>query len=228
MFVSLLPPKMRPEWLRKYAADLRNPAILSGIAQMLGCLSALIVGYKPFVQSQFAAIDHRVAVGGAETAGETAVMGFGLILALAYILRPLSVALLYFSIEGAVRLVAAVAGGESIGTLPLYLLCLLERKTKKEVHEFKLGARIRDKVFPAPDGEPEYDLVIASCRPKDWNQSLTISHEGRLYELVRWFEADPPRRFVYLLKKAPLSKLVRGLHQYDPDEGITAESVSEL
>jgi hypothetical protein len=142
MFVSLLPPKLRPEWLRKYAADLRNPAILSGIAQMLGCLSALIFGYKPFVQSQFAAIDHRVALGGAETAGETAVMGFGLILALAYILRPLSVALLYFSIEGAVRLVAAVAGGESIGTLPLYLLCLLERKTKKEVHEFKLGARI--------------------------------------------------------------------------------------
>ena len=194
---------------------------------MLICLVELIIGFRPFVQSQFAAIDHRVAIGGAETAGETAVMGFGLILALAYILRPLSVALLYFSIEGAVRLVAAVASGECIGTLPLYLLLVVQQKTRKEIREFKLGARIRDSVFPAPDGEPEYDLVIASCRPKDWNHSLTISHEGRLYELVRWFETDPPRRFVYLLREAAQSKVVRGLHEYDPDEGITAMSISD-
>jgi hypothetical protein len=224
---SFVPAKSRPKWLQEHVADLRSSAIFSGLAQMLICLIELIIGFRPFVQSQFAAIDPRVAVGGAETAGETAVMGFGLIIALAYILRPLSVALIYFSIEGAARLVAAVASGESIGTLPVYLLFVVERKARKEIREFKLGKRIRDSVSPAPEGESEYDLVIASCRPKDWNHSLTIAHDGRLFEVVRWVETDPPRRFVYLLREAPQSKVVRGLHQYDPDEGISAESLSD-
>jgi len=226
LIASLLPPKARPEWLQAHVADLRNPAILSGVAQMLVCLVAVILGYKPFVQSQFAAIDPRAVTAGVESSGETAVMGLGLVIAVAYILRPLTLLLFYFSFEGGVRAIAAVAGGESIGTLPLYLLYAFERKTRREVREFKLGARIRDEVLAAPDDEPEYDLLIASCRPKDWNHSLTISYDGRLYEVVRQFETDPPRRFVYLLKKAPLSKVVRGLHLYDPDEGITAESVN--
>jgi hypothetical protein len=228
MIASLLPSKVRAELFPEQASsDLRKPAIASGLSQMVGCMAALMLGFKPFVQSQFAQIDHRAVTAGVESSGETAVMGIGLVIAVAYILRPLSIALFYFSFEGAVRAIAAFTGNELIGTLPLYLLLLVGRKAKKEVREFKLGPRIRDKVFPAPDGESEYDLVIASCRPKDWNQSLTIQYQDQLYELVRSIEGDPPRRFVFLLKKAPLSKLVRGLHDYDPDEGLVAESANE-
>jgi hypothetical protein len=102
-------------------------------------------------------------------------------------------------------------------------LLLVGRKAGRGVHELKLGARVRDQVHFAPAGEKDYDLVISSCRPKDWNSSLTIRYDEQLYEFVRSFECEePPRRFVTLLKKAPLSKIVRGIHDYNPDEVKTA------
>ena len=110
-------------------------------------MTALFMGYKPFVLSQFAQIDPRAVTAGVESSGETAVMGLGLIIAVAYILRPLSIVLFYFSFEGAVRAIAAFAGNELIGTLPLYLLLLVGRKAEKEVREFRLGPRIPDQVL---------------------------------------------------------------------------------
>jgi hypothetical protein len=71
-------------------------------------------------------------------------------------------------------------------------------------------------VIGADDSKAE--LRIASCRPKDWNAALTISYEDHLYEVARSFEEAPPRRFVYLLRRAPQSKVVRGLYHYDPNE----------
>jgi hypothetical protein len=190
---------------------------------MTVCMGTVVLGYRPFVMSQFAATDPRAVSAGVQSSGETAVMGLGLMIAVAYLLRPLTLALFYFSFEGAIRAITAFVSGEIVGTLPLYLLLLTSRKAREEVSEFRMGPRICDTVIAAKEGETEYDLMIASCRPKDWNQSLTISYEDQFYELVGSFDSDPPRRFVYLLKKAPISKLVRGLHVYDPEERIIKE-----
>jgi hypothetical protein len=92
-----------------------------------------------------------------------------------------------------------------------------------ELREYQLGPRICDLVVAAPEGKQEYDLEIASCRPKDWNQSLTISYGDHLFELAEISKAEAPRRFVYRLRKAPVSKVVRGLHLYDPLEGTGEE-----
>jgi len=224
---TFLPAGLRPAWLRDHLEDLRTPAILTGLVQMAACLVTLFLRYMPFVHSQFAAVNERAMSGAAEKSGETAVMGLGVVVLVAYILQPISLALFYFALEGAVRAIAAFIHNEPIGTLPLYLLLLLGRKAQKEAREYQLGPRVVDKVLPAPDGETGYDLVIASCRGKDWNPSLTIVYQEQLYELARSFEGDGPRKFVYLLRKAPRSKLVRGLHHYDPEEGVTAESVAK-
>jgi len=48
--------------------------------------------------------------------------------------------------------------------------------------EHSMGARIRDEVTMDPGGQ---SLRIASCRPKEWNQLTTISHDDQLYELVQ-------------------------------------------
>ena len=141
LLASFLPTKLQPDWLQEYVSDLRSPAILSGLVQMFGCLAALILGYKPFVESQFQQIDHRAVTAGVEAYGETSLMGMGMVIAVAYLLRPLTLALFYFSFEGAIRAIAAFVSGESIGTLPLYLLLIVQRKTGKQLREFKLGAR---------------------------------------------------------------------------------------
>ncbi|HEY5163101.1 MAG TPA: hypothetical protein VII81_08820, partial [Terriglobales bacterium] len=73
-------------------------------------------------------------------------------------------------------------------------------------------------------GSGDFALVIASCRPKPWNNMTTISYEEKLYELAREAQAQPPRRWVYILRKRPESKIIRGaLYQYRPDEVMPEE-----
>ena len=43
------------------------------------------------------------------------------------------------------------------------------------------------------------------------------------FELSKYFEQGPPRRFVYLLRPIPPNKLIRGLHRYDPNEELNQE-----
>jgi hypothetical protein len=212
--------ELRPEWLKARVHDLRWPAILGGTVQMFACMGAIMLGYKPFVMSQFAAIDPRAVTAGVESSGETAVMGLGLVIAVAYILRPLTVTLVYFFFEGAIRAIAAFVSNEIVGTLPLYVVMLISKKVSKDVREYQLGSRICDTVVAPPKGEQGYDLEIASCRPKDWNPSLTISYGDHLYELAESLKSEAPRPFVYRLKKAPVSKVVRGLHLYSPEEVV--------
>lgn len=73
----------------------------------------------------------------------------------------------------------------------------------------------------APGESADHDLRVESSRPKPWNQLTTISHNDQLYEVARELTGQPPRRFVYLLRKAPESKVVRGLYHYSPDETLT-------
>jgi hypothetical protein len=64
-----------------------------------------------------------------------------------------------------------------------------------------------------------YDLLIASCRPKEgWNHLMTVTYQGQLYEVTHHEQGGPPRRFLYHLKGKPEGKVVRGLYHYDPAE----------
>ncbi len=218
LIASLLPPAMRPKIIRDNAEDLRAPAILSGIVQLLICLVLLIVRYPRFVHAQQDAMSTTGQLRAVEIGGETALAGLGVIFLIAYVLSPLSIVLEYFAFEGVVRGVAALINGEPVGTLPLYLLLLAKRKAEEEIKEHELGPRIPDEVTAIGTEESEAVLKVASCRPKDWNSSITISYADELYEVAQSFEEQPPRRFVYLLRKAPKSKVVRGLRNYDPQE----------
>jgi len=80
-----------------------------------------------------------------------------------------------------------------------------------------MGPRVADGVERG-DGK-QYDLRIASCRQKsNWDRLLTVAYEGEFYEVVQEESGSPPRRFVYLLRKIPPSKVIRGLHHYHPEE----------
>lgn len=218
LVLALLPERFRRKWLPPWRDNLRSSAAVSGVVQTLTAVGVLLARYPKFVNDQVAQIDVRVINGMAEKGGETAVRGIGVILLFAYVLLPLSILLIYFAFEGVVRFVAAMTTGEVVGTLPLTLIDVAGQKWNAYHAEKKLGPRVPDLVSVPPDGGG-YDLTIASCREKPgWNDLMTISLNEVLYEVAGYEEGEEPRRYVYQLRRAPLHKVVRGLHRYDPEE----------
>ena len=116
--VSLLPEAWRSRWFSDVPVEVRTGAILTGAAQLLGCLAILGYRYPAFVRSQMSGGVGTAAMSSMEKGGETAVMGLGPLLLVAYLIQPLSLVLGYFMVEGVVRVTAAVVSGEELGTLP--------------------------------------------------------------------------------------------------------------
>jgi hypothetical protein len=129
--------------------------------------------------------------------------------------------LAFFFLDGAIRLLAAIAG-QALGIIPLYLVSwihdLLDRRAIRK-HECPLVPDLVERTN-APGGE----LRIFTCRPrKNWDKWMTVMYEENLYEIAGAEFALPPRPYVYLLRLKPESKVIRGLHRYHPEEVFTLE-----
>ena len=219
LLISSLASFLPQPWRRAISISELASAI-SGAAELVFCLGALIYRYFIFTHLRMLA-DVNVMVKVAERGGETAVMGSGLFLLMEYLIQPLTIVLCYFALEGVVRLVAATITEEVVPTLPLYLLLLLHQKLHRAGQERALGERIVDEVRFV-ESSP-CCLRIASCRPKEgWNRLMTISYQDQLYEVAAAQEGNLPRPFVYLLRKKPDHKVIRGIHCYDPEEVLDA------
>lgn len=213
-----------PKRYREHFTPFEVPAagaIFGGTLELLLSLALLIYRYFSFMNERMAAVPEQVLTKAGEKGGESAIMGLGPIFLLEYFLHVTTIILVFFMLEGLVRLIAAVASGEVLPNLPLYLTALLHTRLDTRNHEQSLGERLRDEVQLAPDGV----LQISSCRPKSWRQLTTISHEGELYELINQQTIpDPtPRPFLYTLRKKPPTAVIRGIHPYDPNEALQAK-----
>lgn len=218
-FLTLLPARFRQRSLPNWRGNLSRSALASGVTQLILCLSLLILRYFSFFDRMMKQIDPSVFIAAAQKGGESAVRGFGLILLPAYILTPLSLVLIYFAFEGAVRMIAVTSTGEIVGTLPALLLEKAIETVNEHREEKRQGERVPDIVAVPPIEGSGYDLSVTSCRAKpNWDQFMTVSYNDALYEIADYLEAAPPRRHVYLLRRAPVHKVVRGLHHYDPEE----------
>jgi hypothetical protein len=209
-------PKRYREWFVPYAVP-ASGAALGGTLETLTSVGLLIRGYQSFAAEKLATLPASVMLGGVEKSGESAVMGLGSILLLEYVLQLTTLVLLFLTIEGLVRALAAIGSGEALPSFPLQALAFLQGKLEAQGREARLGQRVRDEVQWTPDGE---FLQIGSCRPKSWNQLTTISYEDDLYELATTKGGHAPHQFVYILRKKPASAVIRGLCPYDPDEVI--------
>jgi hypothetical protein len=192
-------------------------AVLSGVLETLSFLTAIGYRYFAFMNARMALIHQRTLLTAAEKAGETLIMGLGNILLLDYLVQPATLLLGFFAGEGLVRAFAALATGEALPSLPLKLLSALGGWLQAKADEATLGRRLPDLVETAADGE---SLRVVCCSPKHWNQLATISYQGELYEMAGERKAPPPRRFVYTLRKKPLSTLIRGIQVYDPEDAV--------
>jgi hypothetical protein len=210
--LSLLPRKYR-SFFTPYEIP-ASGAALSGILEMFTGVVLLISGYAMYTKAQLALVPVSTLTRAAEQGGESAIMGVGSIFLVAYLLQPLTLALSLLSLEGAFRAIAAVATSEPAPSFPFYIISLLHTRLGFWRAESQMGKRIPDSI---QNVDPEL-LQISSCRPKSWNRFTTISYNDVLYDLDNAKKGTSPRQFVYLLRKKPLSGVVRGLHYYSPDE----------
>ena len=149
-----------------------------------------------------------------EQGGESAIMGLGSIFWLEYMIHVSTILLVFFMLEGLVRIIAAIASREAVPTLPLKIIAVLQSQFEAQNRERRMGEHIRDEVVP--DGADS--IRIASCRPKPWTPLTTISHEGTLFELAGEIKASAPRPFIYVLRPKPPTAVIRGIYPYDPDQ----------
>lgn len=221
---SWFPEAWRKRWFSSLDSNPTGSAIVTGVAQLIVCLGWLGWHYPAFVRAQMNTAVSNATMGAMDKGGETAVMGLGPLLLIAYLIQPLSLLLLYFLFEGGIRIVAATAAHETLPTVPLFLASLLDAHAREYRRERAMGPRIVDAV----QIEGASDLLVASCRPKAWVALNTIRYQEVLYELVKTNHGAKPRPYLYLLRKIPAHKTVRGVYDYSPDEVLPEKERAEL
>ena len=216
MIVSLFPEQYRKWWSGAATEDFRVATILSGAVQAIGCFGLYIGRYLYFMEYRLGTISQAAVDKGALAVGASPAAGFAS--TVEYVFSPLSILLTYFTLEGALRLIAAVATEETTGTLPLCVVGWVIGRVQARQAERALGVPMEDEVhrFVGID----YDLGIASSRPKKWDRLLTIEFEEKNYELYDQKLGAAPRPYIYLLKALSPGRLIRGLHHYRPDENL--------
>lgn len=217
--LSFLPKRYREWFPESMRWNLRLGAVLSGLVQCLGCLLIFSVRYLSFLQHRVGTLGGSAIARGAEEAlGAPAVQyGMGYVSMVEYVFHPLSLLLIYFTLEGALRFYAAAITEEIVATLPLHIVAWAQERLGQVRAERALGPRVADIVQQVYSGD--YDLRIFSCRPKrNWDRLITVSYEGQLYAVAGEQQGKPPYRFIYHLQKTRFGWIVRNIHHYDPQE----------
>jgi len=228
--VVLLPRQYRRSWPWGSDEGLRGPAIFSGLAEAVISLTLVIVRYFAFLQWRVGTIADAALkrpAGDAALGSLPVQMGSGFVTLVEYALHPLTLLLIYFTIEGTVRLFAAWVAGECAGTLPLYVLGLGLDRAQAAWREHSMGPRVPDLVQHCVG--ISYDLSIASCRPKPaWNSMTTIEYSDEFYELYEQRTGAPPRPYLYQLRKLTPGRMIRGIHHYHPHEALSEKQRREI
>lgn len=221
ILLSLLPERYRRWWEPASTFHFRRAAGVSGLVEGLGCFVVFILRYLAFFQQRVMEMGGQVMEAGAEeTLGVSSVQyGMGVVTTLEYLFQPFTLLLIYFALEGAVRLAGAAFTEQVLPSLPLHLTAWAQERLAERRAERALGPPVADTVERG-NGK-EYDLRIASCRSKpSWDRLMTVAYEDQFYEVVKEERLARPRPYVYLLRKSPESKVIRGLHRYRPDEAL--------
>lgn len=219
MLLSLLPKRYRDRLPASAQADLRLGAIVSGLGASAVCLVTFIARYLDFFQTRVGDIGQRAIDRGVEgiLAYPYAQYGMGAATTIEFVLKPLSIALLYFGIEGMLRVLAAVTTHEITGTLPLYILASVEDRLSQARAERALGPRVPD-IFEEVYSN-EYDARIFTCRRRrHWDRMMTLSWNDQFYEVLGEQPGKAPRHFIYRLRKSSKGRTVRAVHHFDPGE----------
>ncbi len=200
LMLSFLPPRYRSAWRHSASGSLVRAAAVSGFLEMVAFGTLYIVGFV-------SAFTHLAVIGP---------LAF-----VEYLFYPKSWPLAFFFFDGTIRWLSSLSG-QAVGSLALYPAAWIHGWLERRAERRRLGPMVPDTIERG-DGT-RYELRISSCRPKgNWDKWMTVMYEEKLYEIAAAELGQPPRPYLYLLRTKPESKVIRGLHRYDPNEVFQEE-----
>ena len=200
LMLSFLPPRYRSAWRHSASGSLVRAAAVSGFLEMVAFGTLYIVGFV-------SAFTHLAVIGP---------LAF-----VEYLFYPKSWPLAFFFFDGTIRWLTSLSG-QAVGSLALYPAAWIHGWLERRAERRRRGPKVPD-IIERGDGT-RYELRISSCRPKgNWDKWMTVMYEERLYEIAAAELGQPPRPYLYLLRTKPESKVIRGLHRYDPNEVFQEE-----
>jgi len=221
--LALLPRRWRARLVPEAAVDWPRAVLVSGLAECVTCLVALIGWYLYAIQKY---IDLQVAPRlnlPRDVPGNEYAIGFAALIMV--VTHPVSWALFYFWLEGAFRAFAALITEETPGSLPLVLMDRLIFRAQRWREEARVPL-VWDEVARG-DGKQSWDLKVTSCRPKpSWRYPLAISYEEEFFQVIgeALDAVTAERPHVYLLRRPHPAEALRGPEHYDPHDALREES----
>lgn len=209
--MALLPERWRAARFSEMGVDWPRATAISGLIEGFGAIAVLIVWYSVFVTRFAPIVDPYVR--GSLLSGYVGLFSFAA--------HPLTWLICYFGCEGVVRFLAAVATGESYGTLPLALVAWGMGRMERD----RRGGLVADEVKIRTS---EYDLQVASCRAKQhWRYPLTICYQEKFYQVAGGeILRRGLRPHIYFLRRLPADEIIKGLEQYDPATVLVNEKAA--
>lgn len=235
-FLAFLPQRWREAFSVRPGFPWRYSVIVSGLLEFALALLALVYWYS-FSVTHWAQDAVYAAIQNGAEINPNAIGFAGLAI---MFLHPLTWLILYFGVEGMVRLCAAFTD-TVLGLFPLYLAekaYFRFAPGKDSAAKNSAGSRhifssiiqaVQEKIIIArlpelPDelfftrDEIGEILYIRSCRPKlDWNPPQIIVHDGQYYRLESSSRSKAPRPFTYTLRKLPAGVPGRSALKYSPE-----------
>jgi hypothetical protein len=238
-FLSLLPSRWRKALPFYDAVHWRSASIISGLAESVIALTALMYWYSYSVATWVSrALDSALSKN-APTGITDHDIGFAALLILAT--HPLTWTIAFVGIEGMARLSAALAD-TVLGVFPLYLLEKIHSKIFRrgmpepaggvkfsQSHVSSYVGTLKEKVLAAKLSQVPDELCVSKnnseeileirawCAKPDWNPPRVVRYEDRYYRLEDCGRGSGPRPFVYKLRRLAAGVPGRTVLIYSPE-----------
>ena len=173
-------------------------AIWGGLAQLL--LAGLVFLIR--LKSYFVVRGHQLApqIAGSNETGQTVAAA---IVALEYLIHPLSLFLLYLALEGLVRFMGGLITGEIVPSLFVSLGFMAVDSFSRSRDQRRAGPLLADIFEHMPDSRIR---IASSARRPVGMRALPLGISGQWFEVEREETGPPPRPFVYILRPALAGK----------------------
>jgi hypothetical protein len=239
-FLAILPKRWRKSLAFSDAVNWRAASILSGMAESIAALVALMYWYSYSVTT-WVSRGLDAAIAGKAPPGTTD-HEIGFVALLIWATSPITWGLCYVGVEGMVRLCAAFTD-TVLGVFPLFILDKLYVKIFlggepkppgtpqfSQSHVASYVGTVREKVLTArlplvPDelciakSETEEILEIRACRAKeDWTPPRVVRIDDNYYRLEASSKKSGSRPFVYTLRRLAAGVPGRSVIIYSPTE----------
>lgn len=220
IFYSLLPKAWWRSWQPSSTVDFSRSALVSGLLECFGLLYLIGIDYLHFLSMRA----HQMQA--VSRSNEGTQFYFFVILTLEYAFHPFTLIALFLSIEGAVRGWAAFFADEIIPSLALKIIAVLQERRMAARDVRAVGPEIPDLFERVAGGEGE--LRISTQRHKEgWRLSSTIAVGDQFYEVSLIQDCGDARPILYVLRKFPSGRVIRGGYRYEPpEESGTSDSLS--